>query len=130
MHVVFIAIPGWGLAAILYTAFAAVAGARGETLGELHPSESVSAPIPVAAASPAHDRAVKSAHSALRMVSGVIGALSLAACFALALWVGLGGEQEYQQNLATFKTYLAVASVVHLASAAIWVLRSEQREGN
>ena len=130
MHVVFIAIPGWGLTAILYTAFAAFAGARGEALGELHPSESVSTPLPVAVASPAHNRAVKSAHSALQMVSGVIGSLSLAACFALALWVGLGGEEEYQQNVETFKTYLAVASVVHLASAAIWVLRSEQSEGN
>ena len=130
MHVVFIAIPGWGLAGILYTAFAAAAGARGKALGALHPSESVSAPTPVAAASPAYHRAVKSARSSLQMVSGLIGALSLAACVALALWVGLGGEEGYQTNLATFKTYLALASVVHLVSAAIWVLRSEQSEGN
>ncbi len=126
MHVVFIAIPGWGLTAVLYAAFAAVAGARKEASRELRPFEPQSTPSPAAAASPAHDRAGNSRRSALHIASGVIGGLSLAICLALALWVGLAGEAGYLQNLANFKAYLAVASVVHLTAAAIWVLRAEQ----
>ena len=64
----------------------------------------------------------------MHIAAGVIGVSSLAVCLALALWVGLAGEEGYQQNLATFKAYLAVASVVHLAAAATWVLRSEQTD--
>ena len=128
MHVVFIAIPGWLLTAILYPALAAVAGAHGEASRELRPFEPESTPPPAAAASLAHDRASNSSRSTLQIASGVIGVLSLAACLALALWVGLTGEEGYRQNLATFKVYLAVASVVHLAAAATWVLRSEQTE--
>ena len=128
MHVVFIAVPGWLLAAISYTALAAVAGARGEASRELRPFEPESTPPPAAAASLAHDRAGNSSRSALQIASGVIGVSSLALCLALALWVGLAGEEGYQQNLATFKAYLAVASVVHLAAAATWVLRSEQTD--
>ena len=125
MHVVFIPIPGWVLTAVLYTAFAAVAGARKEASREVQPSEPQSTPTSAAAPS-GHDRAGSSPRSVLEIASGVIGVLSLAVCLALALWVGLAGEEGYQQNLANFKAYLAVASVVHLTAAAIWVLRAEQ----
>ena len=62
----------------------------------------------------------------MQTLSGVIGVLSLAVCLGLALWVGLMGEEGYELRLVTFKNYLAVASLVHLTAAAIWVLRSEQ----
>ncbi len=128
LHVVFIAVPGWLLAAVSYTAFAAVAGARGASSRDPRPFEPESAPPPAPAASLARERAANSSRSALDIWSGVIGISSLALCLALALWVGLAGEEGYGHNLAAFKTYLAVASVVHLCAAATWVLRSEQTE--
>ena len=128
LHVVFIAIPGWLLASVSYTALAAVAGARGEASREPRSSEPESNPPPAADALLADDRAGNSSRSVLRIASGLIGASSLALCLALALWVGLAGEEGYGNNLAIFKTYLAVASVVHLTAAAAWVLRSEQTD--
>jgi len=38
------------------------------------------------------------------------------------------GEEGYDFRLVTFKRYLALASLVHLTAAAIWVLRSERTE--
>lgn len=129
MHVVFIAIPGWVLTAVLYTMFAAMAGARGEASRAPSTSDLESTPHLIAP-SPTHDSSTKSPQSALQIALAVIGVLALAACIALAVWVGLAGEEGYPQNLDTFKTYLAVASIVHLAAGTIWVLRIEQAEGN
>ena len=126
VHVLFIPVPGWVLTAILYTLLAAVAGARQEGSRELHPSAPEGTSPPAAAPSAAHDRVARSSQSAVQTLSGVIGVLSLAVCLGLALWVGLMGEEGYELRLVTFKNYLAVASLVHLTAAAIWVLRSEQ----
>ena len=126
LHVLFIPVPGWVLTAILYTLLAAVAGARQEGSRELHPSAPEGTSPPAAAPSAAHDRVARSSRSAVQTLSGVIGVLSLAVCLGLALWVGLMGEEGYELRLVTFKNYLAVASLVHLTAAAIWVLRSEQ----
>ena len=126
LHVLFIPVPGWVLTAILYTLLAAVSGARQEGSRELHPSAPEGTSPPAAAPSAAHDRVARSSRSAVQTLSGVIGVLSLAVCLGLALWVGLMGEEGYELRLVTFKNYLAVASLVHLTAAAIWVLRSEQ----
>ncbi len=128
LHVVFLPVPGWLLTAILYTVLAALAGARREGSREVHPSAPEAVSRPAVAASAAPDRVARSSRSAVQIVSGVIGVLSLAVCLGLALWVGLMGEEGYDLRLATFKNYLAVASLVHLTAAAIWVLRSEQTE--
>ena len=125
LHIVFIPVPGWLLTAILYTALAALAGARREGSGELQTEPPQSTPVLAVTASASH-RLAESSWSAVRIVSGVVGALSLAVCLGLALWVGLMGEEGYDVRLVTFKSYLALASLVHLTAAAIWVLRSEQ----
>ncbi len=128
LHIVFIPAPGWLLTVVLYTALAALAGARQEGSGELHFSAPPGTRARAADARATPDPASRSSWSAVQIVSGAIGALSLAACLGLALWVGLMGEKGYEIRLATFKDYLAVASFVHLTAAAIWVLRSEQTE--
>ena len=129
MHVVFIAIPGWVLAAVLYIMFAAMAGARGGSSKAPSTSELESTPHLIAPP-PTHDSFMKSPQSAFQITLAVIGAVALVICIALALWVGLSGEEGYQKNLATFKTYLAVASVIHLTAGTIWVLRFDQGEEN
>ncbi len=126
LHVVFIPVPGWLLTVVLYTALATLAGARREGSVELPFSALPGTPGPPDAAVP--DPASRSSWSTLQIGSGAIGVLSLAVCLGLALWVGLTGEAGYAIRLAAFKNYLAVASVVHLTAAAIWVLRSEHAE--
>ena len=127
LHVLFIAVPVCLLTAVLYTGFAALAGARSEAPEAPQQPESERAP-PLVATSNVHDPTAQPSRSVLQIVSGVIGVLSLAACMAFALWVLVKGEEAYSQRLAVFKTYLAVASVVHLIAAAIWVWLSERRD--
>lgn len=129
MHVVFIAIPGWVLTAILYIMFATMAGARGGASKAPSTSELESTPHLIVSP-PTHNSFMKSSQSALQITLAVIGALTLIICIALAVWVGLSGEEGYQKNLATFKTYLAVFSIVHLTAVTIWVLRFDQEEEN
>ncbi len=128
VHVVFLPVPGWLLTAIVYTALAALAGARRQSPGEFRSSPAQRTPDPIPGRSAADTALPTSSWSAVQVVSGVIGVATLALCLGLALWVGLMGEEGYPLRLATFKSYLAAASLAHLAAAAVWVLRSEQRE--
>ena len=45
---------------------------------------------------------------------------------ALAIWVFAMGADGYEQRLPIFKTWLLWGSLVHLATAAIWIRENEK----
>jgi len=120
MHEFFVFLPTWFLTAILYTLFAAMAGAR-EDLPEL-----VLQPIGKAARAPVGQQpATKKADTAAR-VWGIAALGSLIVCLVLAIWVYVSGGEQYQQNMATFKSILIWPTIIHFVSATAWAIKKEK----
>ncbi len=120
MHEFFVFLPTWFLTAILYTVFAAIAGAR-ERLPEL-----VLAPVGRAAHAPGgQESAIKKNGTAAR-VWGIVALASLIVCFILPIWVYLSAGEQYQQNMATFKSILIWPTLIHFASATAWAIKKEK----
>lgn len=125
-HLFFVAIPIWCLTAVLYTLSSAVASkGRGpaESAAESQGGRPQSAGP--SRSSPERDRGQSAFTGSSAVVAGVAVA-SLLVCVALPVWVFLSGQQGYEGRIGACQTGLAVASVVHLASAAFWVLRTER----
>ena len=122
MHEFFVFLPTWFLTAILYTVFAAIAGAR-ERLPEL-----VLQPVGRAARAPGGQKpAVKKTNTAAR-VWGIVALGSLLVCFVLAIWVYVSGGEQYQQNIATFKSILIWPTLIHFIAGTIWAARKDKAE--
>lgn len=122
LHEFFIAIPLWFVAAALYLAFAALAGA-----GKVGPLAEEASPHPqVAGERPRRTRGEKPA--LLRLI-GIAALASLIVAFALPLWMVAGGSQRYATQWDDYRVWLGVASVIHLATTAAWVLLSERQNG-
>lgn len=118
LHEFFIAIPLWFVAGALYTAFAAMAGAR-----RIEPAV-------VEVAAPHQPRAPAS-HSKrtrpgwLRAV-GLVALVSLLVQIIFPLWVVSGENSAYAAKLPSYHFWLGIASLIHLATVAAWVLVVEQ----
>lgn len=121
LHLFFLFIPIWALTAILYTVFAAFAGAR-ETLPDLPQ------PTPRPAAPPAPRRERKP-HSPLFWISGLVAAAALGACIAWPVYVFLGGPDAFVPRLAALKTMLIIPTIVYFVSGTIWYIRFEKESG-
>jgi len=127
MHEFFVFLPTWFITVILYTLFAAMAGAR-EKLPEL-----VVQSVSKAACAPAEqESAVKKTTPLLSCESkkggfwGIVALASLAACLVLPIWVYVSSGEQYQQNFATFKNVLIWPTLIHFVSATAWAIKREK----
>ena len=122
MHEFFVFLPTWFLTAILYTVFAAMAGAR-EHLPVL-----VLQPVGKAARAPGGQKpAVKKTNTAAR-VWGIVALGSLIVCLVLSIWVYVSGGEQYQQNMATFKSILIWPTLIHFIAGTIWAAKKDKAE--
>jgi NCS1 family nucleobase:cation symporter-1 len=120
MHEFFVFLPTWFITAILYTLFAAMAGAK-EKLPELI-LQSVSKTTPA----PAEQKsAVKKADTVV-WFCGIVTIASLAVCIVLPIWVYVSGGEQYQQNFAAFKNVLIWPTLIHFVSATAWAIKREK----
>ena len=133
ISVFMVAIPVWFLAAIMYIVLASMFGAASgfDRAGSDHTEdadESSARPISDATDQEPEDRHEKQHGGPGLTAIKAVAAVSLVICFAASLWVFAGGAEIYESRSDTFHTVLAVASVIHLAAAAAWVLLAEARE--
>lgn len=119
LHEFFIAILLWFVSAALYTAFAALAGAT--TTGSDEAQELTSV-----AYTPKPHAPAKSKRPPWLRGLGLVALLSLGVAFALPLWVLWGSNDLYETRLQSYHLWLGVASVIHLATVATWVLLGER----
>ncbi len=129
LHEFFIAIPLWFVSAALYTAFAAVAGARGAAPAVFDDAATIEGD----ASPPPPERPRP---NWLRVV-GLIALLSLLGQILLPLWLLSGENGIYESRLPSYHFWLGVASVIHLVTIAAWVLigersvaRTSEKSGN
>jgi len=122
MHEFFVFLPTWFLTAILYTLFAAMAGAR-EDLPEL-----VLQPVTKTARAPGGEKpAVKKIDTAAR-TWGIVALGSLMVCLVLPIWVYVSGGEQYEQNMATFKSILIWPTLLHFIAATIWAVKRDKAD--
>ena len=130
LHEFFLAIPIWLLTAVLYTVLAALAGARSPAMAGLaddrfkarvpHGSPRSAADLPQAP--PVMDRW----HRLRLRLFGLVAVASFFACIGLAIWVFVMGTPGYEERFESFKSTLLWVSLVHLASATLWVVEKER----
>jgi NCS1 family nucleobase:cation symporter-1 len=118
MHEFFVFLPTWFITVILYTLFAAMAGAR-EKLPEL-----VFQPVSKAAHAPVESTIKKT--DTVVWFWGIMALASLAACLVLPIWVYVSSGEQYQQNFATFKNVLIWPTLIHFVSATAWAIKREK----
>ena len=122
MHEFFVFLPTWFLTAILYTVFAAMAGAR-EDLPELVLQPTGKAARPTSQEKPASKRTDTAAR-----IWGIVALASLLVCLVLPIWVYVSGGEQYQQNMATFKSILIWPTLIHFITATIWAVKREKAD--
>ena len=117
LHLFFLFVPIWLLTAVLYIAFASVAGAR-EKLPELpQPKPRASAPAPAKQ---------KKAYSGLFWVTALLAAVSLAICIVWPIWVFLAGADVYAARFASFKFNIIWPTLLYFVAATLWYIRYEK----
>jgi NCS1 family nucleobase:cation symporter-1 len=126
MHLFFVPLPLWFLTAAVYTALAARAGAAGgkQNRGvEWETGRKGSFDFSATRESP--PRPLSPSPPLVRpwMVSivGAIALFALLACVALPFWVVVNDSRLYADRLASYRVWLAWASITHLAACAVWV---------
>ena len=120
MHEFFVFLPTWFLTAILYTVFAAMAGAR-ERLPEL-----AIQPIGKPGHAPSGEKPAEKKLDTAARVWGIVALGSLIVCFILPIWVYASAGDQYQQNMATFKSILIWPTLIHFVSATAWAIKKER----
>ena len=121
IHLFFLALPVWVLTAVVYTALAAVAGAR-------EPLPAEAAPAPAAAgARGGHDPLARPADG--RVDRGGPGDARDSRRPARRSRSGssLAGAGEWESRLASFKTIAAVITVVYFVAGTAWMNENEKR---
>jgi cytosine permease len=123
IHLFFVFIPVWIVAAVVYLVLAALAGARERWPAEDDASPATAAPpAPLIDADPLPPRR---GSDGLYFACGSIAALSLAACLAMAIWIWLCGRTD--ARMATFSQVVYIASLLYLISGTIWLGENEKR---
>ena len=120
IHLFFLAVPVWLLTAVVYTALAAVAGAR-----EPLPAESVEAPPPAVAAAAATLRPAP--RTAAWTAAGLVTLATLAVLLALPFWVYASGAGEWESRLSSFKAIAAALTIVYFVAGVAWMNANEKR---
>jgi NCS1 family nucleobase:cation symporter-1 len=126
IHLFFLAAPAWLLAAVVYTALAALAGAR-----KVHAEE----PAPSAPAAPAPRNVPAPVAPSLRRrgtketAARLVTLATLLACLLLPFWVYVASPGEYASRLDAFKTATLVVTVVYFVAGVVWMNEREKRRG-
>ena len=120
LHMFFIAIPLWFVAAAVYLIFAAVAGAR-------LAGPAVEADQKSPAPSGIDDPITAVARPLWLWMLGSLALVSLLVALALPVWVVLGVNELYESRLASYYNWLGVTSVIHLLAVATWVVAGERK---
>jgi NCS1 family nucleobase:cation symporter-1 len=127
MHLFFIPLPLWFFTAALYTALAALAGAaarRDDAAASTSPSPAV--PRNHLANESGKPIAEKPSNAWFITFVGALALLALLTCVALPFWVVFNDSAAYSVRLASYRTWLAWASVTHLTACAVWVLAKDR----
>lgn len=119
LHEFFIAIPLWFVAAALYTVFSAVAGAKTAGPNDVGESQPVRR-------TPQSDVPLEPVRPPWLRVVGLVALLSLLVAFVLPLWIVSCENSLYESRLPIYHKWLGTASVIHLATIAVWVLVGER----
>jgi NCS1 family nucleobase:cation symporter-1 len=126
LHLFFLFIPVYLLTVALYILLAALAGAK-----EPAPTgaESEARPAPV---TPSDDSAPNltgrsKTSGAPLWISGAIAVAALIACIAMPLSVFISGAADYAENLAWFKRWLLLPTVIYFVAATCWQWRRMKR---
>jgi len=120
IHLFFLALPVWVLAAVVYTALAAVAGAR-------EPLPADAAPAPP---TPAHATATTRSpgpRTAAWTAAGAVTLAILVALLVLPFWVFASAAGEWESRLAIFKTIALALTVAYFVAGVAWMNENEKR---
>jgi cytosine permease len=126
LHLFFLFVPVYLLTVLLYIVLAALAGAK-----EPHAAttDAVTRPEWTAPAG-AHAASLtepSAAGGAPLWISGAIALAALIACVAMPLGVFLCGTERYADNLAWFKKWLMLPTLVYFIAGTFWQLRRMDR---
>jgi NCS1 family nucleobase:cation symporter-1 len=122
IHLFFLALPVWLTTAVVYTAFSAVAGARGPMPAETVAPAPPPAPVPAAAVTdPPGPR------TAAWTAAGAVTLAALVALLVLPFWVFASGAGEWESRLSSFKTIALALTVVYFVAGVAWMSENEKR---
>jgi NCS1 family nucleobase:cation symporter-1 len=121
LHLFFLALPVWLLTALLYVAFAALAGAREAPAAD---RDAVAASEPAA---PAHTPAARGPRTAAGVASGLVALAALVACVALPLWVYGATGAEWAGRLSAFKGWILAVTLVYFVAGVVWMGEERKR---
>jgi NCS1 family nucleobase:cation symporter-1 len=126
LHLFFLFVPVWVLTAVLYTIFAAMAGARDklpalaeERAATTRAVGSSVKPSRVGGALPPGRRA------AMLWTSGIVALAALAACLILPIYVYSAAGGNYEQSFATFKSIIIWPTLIYFIAGTIWLACKE-----
>jgi NCS1 family nucleobase:cation symporter-1 len=121
LHLFFLAVPVWLTTAVLYLAFAALAGAR-EPMGAAGVEAAAEAPATVAPTAPR-----LGPRTAAGTAAGLVALGALAACLLLPYWVLQAGASEWAGRLASFKGLVLAATAVYFVAGVAWMREEGKR---
>jgi NCS1 family nucleobase:cation symporter-1 len=130
LHLWFLFLPVYFLSMVLYTTFAALAGARAKYPTEEAAEAIAGRPRPVAARAQSQSNG-KPAATPLIQLARVVTLASLAACIVWPILVYTAGDdfggQAFQAGWATMRRYFMIPAVVYFVFGTMWaVLREKQ----
>jgi NCS1 family nucleobase:cation symporter-1 len=121
IHLFFLALPTWLLAAVVYVLLSAVAGAREPLPAEPAEEAAPEAPAPPPpAAAPLGGRAP---------VPGLVALATLAALLVLPFWVAAAPAGGWEGRLASFKAIALGLTAAYFVAGTAWMRASEARRG-
>jgi len=123
IHLFFLALPVWVLTVVVYTALAAVAGAR-EPLPAAAAEAHVAAGAPAAPPMPA-----RGPRTAAWTASGLVTVATLASLLVLPAWVLRAGLAEWPSRLGTFKSVAVGLTLLYFVAGTVWMNENEKRRG-
>jgi NCS1 family nucleobase:cation symporter-1 len=126
IHLFFLALPVWVLTAVVYTALAAVAGAREPLPLPAATAEAHVAAAPAPAAPPASTRGPR---TAAWTVSGLVTLATLASLLVLPPWVLRADLAEWPSRLGTFKSVAIGLTLLYFVAGTVWMNENEKRRG-
>ena len=120
IHLFFLALPVWLLTAVVYTALAAVAGAREPLPADAAPAP----PTPAYATATTHPPGPR---TAAWTAAGAVTLATLVALLVLPFWVFASAAGEWEGRLATFKTIALALTVAYFVAGVAWMNENEKR---
>ncbi|MBN1489481.1 MAG: hypothetical protein JXA69_06135 [Phycisphaerae bacterium] len=121
VHLFFRWLPGWFIAGGLYVVLCYAFGTGKAAAGASETEADFAARRPTAAFPPKP----KIERSMKFWLSGSLAIASLAACIALPIWVCLGGAENYDAHMETYKLWFLVATATYFVGA---ITLASQRE--